>query len=142
MGCLRSPGLAGAGGCCAVARLRRINKAWPPGKGPNDGAATTPNTVSLVDVGIGGTLMTWSGILKKTAAGLGAVTVSVVLAVAGAGQASADPGICVTGPWGWASACVNGPGWVNWGPNWDGGWHGGWHHGWGHGWGHGDGEGD
>jgi hypothetical protein len=77
--------------------------------------------------------MTWSGILRKTAAGLGAVTVSVVFAAAGAGQVSADPGICVTGPWGWTSACVNGPGWGNWGPNWDGGWHDGWHHGWGDG---------
>ena len=65
--------------------------------------------------------MTWSGILGKTAAGLGAVAVPVVFAVAGAGQAVADPGICVTGPWGYASACVDGPGWVDWNPgvNWD-----------------------
>ena len=64
--------------------------------------------------------MTWSGILGKTAAGLGAAAVPVVFAVAGAGQASADPGICVNGPWGYASACVSGPGWVDWdpGPNW------------------------
>ena len=71
--------------------------------------------------------MTWSGILGKTAAGVGAVAVPVVFAVAGAGQASADPGICVNGPWGFASACVNGPGWVDWWlPHWDGGWDGGW----------------
>ena len=35
--------------------------------------------------------MTWSGILGKTAAGLGAVVVPVVFAVAGAGQASQIP---------------------------------------------------
>ena len=67
--------------------------------------------------------MTWSGILGKTAAGLGAVAVPMVFAVAGTGQASADPGICVNGPWGFASACVNGPGWVDWWrPHWDDGW--------------------
>src|SRR5258707_8623143 len=65
--------------------------------------------------------MSWSGILGKTAVGLGAVAVPVVFAVAGAGQASADPGICVSGPWGYASACINGPGWVDWGPHWNGG---------------------
>jgi hypothetical protein len=71
--------------------------------------------------------MTWSGILGKTAAGMGAVAVPVVFAVAGAGQASADPGICVNGPWGFTSACVNGPGWIDWWrPHWDGGWDGGW----------------
>ena len=52
--------------------------------------------------------MSWSGILGKTAAGLGAVAVPVLFAVAGAGQASADPGVCVSGPWGYASACING----------------------------------
>ena len=64
--------------------------------------------------------MSWSGILGKTAVGLGAVAAPVVFAVAGAGQASADPGICVSGPWGYASACVDGPGWVDWNPgvNW------------------------
>jgi hypothetical protein len=41
--------------------------------------------------------MSSSGILGKTAVGLGAVAVPVVFAVAGAGQASADPGgICVS----------------------------------------------
>ncbi len=75
--------------------------------------------------------MSWSGILGKAAAGLGAVAVPVVFAVAGAGQASADPGWCVSGPFGYASACLNVPGWVGW----DGGWHNGWH-------GDGDWEGD
>ena len=83
--------------------------------------------------------MSWSGILGKTAVGLGAVAVPVVFAVAGAGQASADPGgICVSGPWGYASACINGPGWVDWGPHWNGGWD----NGWGHGWGNGDDQGE
>ena len=50
---------------------------------------------------IGGARMSWSGILGKTAVGLGAVAVPMVFALAGAGQASADPGgICVSGPWG------------------------------------------
>ena len=64
--------------------------------------------------------MTWSGILGKTAVGLGAVAVPVVFAVAGAGPAAADPGVCVAAPWGYASACVDGPGWVDWNPgvNW------------------------
>ena len=54
--------------------------------------------------------MTWSGILGKTAAGLGAVAVPVVFAVAGAGQASADPGgICVSGPWGTHPHASTGP---------------------------------
>ena len=71
--------------------------------------------------------MTCSAILGKTAAALGAVAVPMVLAVAGAGHASADPGICVNGPFGVASACVNGPGWIDWWrPHWNGGWDDGW----------------
>ena len=62
--------------------------------------------------------MSWSGILGKAAVGLGAVAVPLVFAVAAAGQAPADPGVCVSGPWGYASACINGPGWVDWGPHW------------------------
>jgi hypothetical protein len=70
--------------------------------------------------------MRWSGTLGKTAVRLGAVAVPVVFAVAGAGQASADPGLCISGPFGYASVCLNGPGWVDWGPGWDGGWDHGW----------------
>ena len=70
--------------------------------------------------------MSWSGILGKAAVGLGAVAVPLVFAVAGAGQAPADPGVCVSGPWGYASACINGPGWVDWGPHWNGEWNNGW----------------
>jgi|KBSMisStaDraftv2_1062788.scaffolds.fasta_scaffold402203_2 hypothetical protein len=50
--------------------------------------------------------MALSEILGKTAAALSAVAVSMVFAVAGAVPAAADPGICVSGPWGYASACV------------------------------------
>jgi len=63
--------------------------------------------------------MAWSRILGKTAAGLAAVTVPAVLAVAGAGQTAADPDTCVSGPWGFASACVDAPGWVDWNPGVD-----------------------
>ena len=70
--------------------------------------------------------MAWTEILGKTAAGVGAVAVPVVFAIAGSGQASADPGICVNGPWGVASACINAPGWIDWRPGWDGGWDNGW----------------
>lgn len=73
--------------------------------------------------------MSWSGMLRKTAVGLGALAVPVVFAVSGAGVASADPGFCISGPFEYASACVNTPGWVGWydGPHWDGGWNNGWH---------------
>jgi hypothetical protein len=66
------------------------------------------------------TTMTWSGILARTAAGVGAAALPAVLAVAGAGQAAADPSVCVSGPFGYASACVDGPEWVDWQPrgNW------------------------
>ena len=63
--------------------------------------------------------MAWSGILGRTG-GTRRGSGPVVFAVAGAGQASAAPGVCVSGPWGYASACINGPGWVDWNPglNW------------------------
>ncbi|OLP03495.1 hypothetical protein BVU76_05225 [Mycolicibacterium porcinum] len=60
-------------------------------------------------------------------AGLGVVAVPIGIAVAGAGTASADPGLCVNGPFGYAQACVDVPGWHNgWydGPRWRGGWDG------------------
>lgn len=63
--------------------------------------------------------MTRSGFLGKTAAACGALAVPVVFAVAGAGQAAADPGACVSGPYGYASVCVDGPGWVDWNPGVD-----------------------
>ncbi|BBX25251.1 hypothetical protein [Mycolicibacterium alvei] len=65
--------------------------------------------------------------VRKLAAGLGVVAVPMGIAFAGAGSASADPGLCVSGPYGFAHACVDTPGWYNgWydGPRWRGGWDG------------------
>jgi hypothetical protein len=70
--------------------------------------------------------------LGKMAAGLGAAAVPIVVAVGGASSASADPGLCVSGPFGYAQACVDVPGWHDgWygGPRWRGGWHGGYGYG-------------
>ncbi|MGY4653968.1 hypothetical protein [Mycobacterium sp. URHB0021] len=70
--------------------------------------------------------MTCSGILGKTAVAVGAVAVPVVFAVAGAGHASANPGWCISGPFGYASACLDVPVWGGWN-QWDGGWRNGWY---------------
>ena len=58
------------------------------------------------------------------------------IAVAGAVPASANPDVCVNGPFGYTYACVEAPGWVDWH---DGSW---WHGGWGHGDGDDQGEDD
>ena len=70
----------------------------------------------------------------QIAASLSALTVASGIAAAGAAPASADPEVCVDGPFGYAYACVRGPGWVDWPGYWedDQGWH--------RGWGHGDGD--
>jgi hypothetical protein len=70
-------------------------------------------------------------ILGKAATGLGAVAVPLGIAVAGAAPASANPDVCVNGPFGYAHACVQTPGWVGWPGYWYDGprWHGGWGHG-------------
>jgi len=46
------------------------------------------------------------------------VSAGIALAGAGSAQANDDPGLCWNG-WIW-SACVSGPGWVDWNPwnNW------------------------
>jgi hypothetical protein len=63
----------------------------------------------------------------KAAAGLFALAVPLVIVVGGAAPASADPGLCVGGPFGYVDACVQGPGWGDWhGGPW---WHDGWRHG-------------
>lgn len=65
--------------------------------------------------------------LGMVAAGLGAVAVPMGIAAAGAAPASADPGLCVSGPFGYAYACVDAPRWHgDWydGPGWRGGWYG------------------
>ncbi|MBP2450276.1 hypothetical protein [Mycolicibacterium lutetiense] len=74
-----------------------------------------------------------SKLMKAAAVGLGALAVPVGVAVAGAAPASAGPQICATGPYGYVSACAEGPGWARpwYGDNWRGRGHG-------HGHGHGD----
>jgi hypothetical protein len=75
--------------------------------------------------------------MKKILITLAAIAMSATFALTGAGTASADPGLCWNG-WIW-SACIQGPGWVDWNPGWNGNWgdngnHNGWdkhgHGGW------------
>jgi hypothetical protein len=75
-------------------------------------------------------------ILARVAVGIFAVVAPLGVAVGGAAPASANPDLCVSGPFGYVDACVQGPGWY--------GWHGGpvWHGGWGHGDGDDQGEDD
>jgi hypothetical protein len=54
--------------------------------------------------------------MKKILVTLATLAVSAGFALAGSGQAQADPGLCWNG-WLW-SACVEGPGWVDWNPGW------------------------
>ncbi|WP_006242921.1 hypothetical protein [Mycolicibacterium tusciae] len=65
--------------------------------------------------------------MKKILVTLATLPVSAGIALAGAGSAQADndPGLCWDG-WVW-SACVSGPGWVDWNPgkHWNPG-HGPW----------------
>jgi hypothetical protein len=75
--------------------------------------------------------------MKKIVVTLATLAASAGIALAGSGQAQADPGLCWNG-WLW-SACVQGPGWVDWNPGWDGGCNpghgcGDWRHGGKHGW--------
>ena len=53
--------------------------------------------------------------MKKILVTLATLAMSAVFALTGSGQAQADPGLCGNG-WLW-SACVEGPGWVDWSPN-------------------------
>lgn len=72
-----------------------------------------------------------SKLTRAAAIGLGALAVPVGIAVAGAAPASAGPDVCVSGPLGYAYACVDTPGWGGWygdGPRWRGHGHG--HGGW------------
>jgi hypothetical protein len=52
--------------------------------------------------------------MNKILVTLATLAVSAVFALAGSGQAQADPGLCWNG-WLW-SACAQGPGWVDWNP--------------------------
>jgi hypothetical protein len=71
----------------------------------------------------------WPNLIRGAVLSVGVLASPLMFAVAGAGQASADPGLCVSGPLGYASACVDVPGVNVWydGPRWhDNGWHNGW----------------
>lgn len=76
--------------------------------------------------------MAWSQLTRKTLAGVGALVVPLGIAVVAAAPASANPDLCVGGPYGVAYACVDTPGWVDWydGPRGRGHWK----HGHGHDW--------
>ena len=52
--------------------------------------------------------------------GVVAAAVPLGLGFVGATPASAGPEVCVTGPYGYASACVEAPGWVDWHDGWQG----------------------
>jgi hypothetical protein len=70
-------------------------------------------------------------LIRRLAVGASVLAAPAVFAMSGAGQASADPDLCVSGPYGYASACVEVPGIQVWyddgprGPKWHGdrGWH-------------------
>jgi hypothetical protein len=67
--------------------------------------------------------------LKTVALSIAAAALPVGVALAGAAPASAGPDVCVSGPYGFAYACVDTPNWVNWyddGPRGRG--HGHWKH--------------
>ena len=53
--------------------------------------------------------MIWLNVFRRAALGLAAASVPAVFAVTGAGQASAAPDICVSGPWGYVNTCVDVP---------------------------------
>ena len=61
--------------------------------------------------------------MKKILVTLATLVMSAGFALAGAPAAQADDGLCWNG-WLW-TACVQGPGWVDWNPGWDGGCRGG-----------------
>jgi hypothetical protein len=71
-----------------------------------------------------------SRMMKTAALAVGAAILPVGVALAGAAPASAGPDVCVSGPYGFAYACVDTPGWVGWyddGPHGRGNGH--WKHG-------------
>ena len=65
--------------------------------------------------------------MNKILVTLATLAVSATIALAGAPVASAnDDGLCWNG-WIW-TACIQGPGWVDWNPGWNN-WDGDWGHG-------------
>lgn len=65
-----------------------------------------------------------SKLAKKAVVGVVAAAVPLGLGFVGAAPAAAGPEVCVSGPFGYASACVEAPGWVDWrdGPRGRGHW--------------------
>ena len=55
-----------------------------------------------------------SKLARKAAVGVVAAAVPLSLGFVGASPAAAGPEVCVSGPYGYASACVEAPGWVDW----------------------------
>ncbi|MGV0838206.1 hypothetical protein [Mycolicibacterium thermoresistibile] len=53
-----------------------------------------------------------SKLLKLAATGAAAAVLPLGVAIVGAAPASAGPSVCVSGPYGMAHACVEGPGWA------------------------------
>jgi hypothetical protein len=70
-----------------------------------------------------------SKLIRRAVVGLGAAALPLGIAVVGtAAPASADPNLCVSGPYGFAYACVDTPNWVDWHDGHRGrGWHKGHH---------------
>lgn len=74
-----------------------------------------------------------SKMTRTAVIGLGVVAAPLAIAIASPGAASADPGLCVSGPWGYAYACVDVPNWPGYwydGPHWRGHGHGDWDDDW------------
>ena len=63
-----------------------------------------------------------SNLTRAAVVSVGALAVPVAVAVGGAAPASADPEVCVSGPYGYVHACVEAPGWRPW--HGDRHWHG------------------
>lgn len=55
-----------------------------------------------------------SKLARKAIVGVVAAAVPLGLGVATAAPAAAGPEVCVTGPYGYATACIEAPGWVDW----------------------------
>ncbi len=54
--------------------------------------------------------MSWQNMIRRSAIGVIAAAVPLGFATAVAAPASAGPNLCVSGPYGYASACVDVPG--------------------------------
>lgn len=55
-----------------------------------------------------------SKLAKRAVVGVVAAAMPLGLGFAAAAPAAARPEVCLSGPYGYASACVEAPGWVDW----------------------------